>query len=111
VKASDILIPLGNTGKTVNLALPVLKDLHVHDRDGGTVHQPVVAMSFCIGDHAFTTNVTLKPRTTFTPPLVLGKADAAPFGTIDPSKKNTLREASCAAPAPALAATPPPAAH
>ncbi len=94
-------------GRTVNVALPVLKDLHVHDRDGGTVHQPVVAMSFCIGDHAFTTNVTLKPRTTFTPPLVLGKADAAQFGAIDPTKKNTLREASCAAPA----ATPAPAAH
>ena len=92
-------------GRTVNVALPVLKDLHVHDRDGGTVHQPVVAMSFCIGDHAFTTNVTLKPRTTFTPPLVLGKADAAQFGMIDPTKKNTLREASCAAPAPVPAAT------
>ena len=100
-------------GKTINLALPVLKDLHVHDRDGGTVHQPVVAMSFCIGDHAFSTNVTLKPRTSFTPPLVLGKADAAQFGAIDPTKKNTLREASCAAPAPTPPATaaPAPAAH
>ncbi|MFI4980569.1 MAG: RimK/LysX family protein [Nevskiales bacterium] len=96
-------------GKTINLALPVLKDQHVHDRDGGTVHQPVVAMSFCIGDHAFTTNVTLKLRGNYVPPLLLGKADAAQFGQIDPLKKNTVLEARCAPPA-AAAVTPPTAA-
>ena len=98
-------------GKTVNLALPVLKDQHVHDRDGGTVHQPVVAMSFCIGDHAFTTNVTLKLRTNYVPPLLLGKADAAQFGQIDPLKKNTMLEASCAPPAPVVSTAPTTAAH
>ena len=94
-------------GRSINLALPVLKDQHVHDRDGGTLHQPVVAMNFCIGDHAFGSNVTLKLRTSYTPPLLLSKADAAQFGAIDPLKKNTV-DANCAPPA---AATTTPAAH
>jgi len=97
------------TGKTVNLALPVLKDQHVHDRDGAVVHHPIVAMNFCIGNHAFSSNVTLEQRTTYTPPLILSKADAAQFAPIDPAKKNT-GDASCAAPA-APMTTAPAAAH
>ncbi len=97
-------------GHSVNLSLPVLKDQHVHDRDGGTLHQPVVAMNFCIGDHAFTSNVTLKLRSSYTPPLLLGKADAAQFGAIDAQKKNTV-DANCAPPPAPAAAAPAPPAH
>jgi len=84
-------------GRTLNLALPVLQDQHVRDRDGSVVHHPIVAMNFCIGTHAFGSNVTLEPRTGYTPPLVLSKADAAQFGPTDPLKKNT-GDANCAAP-------------
>ncbi len=90
-------------GKTVNLTLPALKDQHVRGRYGAVVHQPIVAMNFCIGTHAINTNVILKPRTSYTPPLVLSKADAAPFAPIDPLKKNT-GDANRAAPAPAVTA-------
>jgi len=83
-------------GRTVNVSLPLLQDQHVRDRDGGVVHHPIVAMNFCIGTHAFGSNVTLEPRTGYTPPLVLGKADAAQFGATDPLKKNTI-DAECAA--------------
>lgn len=91
------------TGRTVSVALPVLKDQHLKDRNGGVEHRPIVSMSFCIGDHAFTTTVVLINRENFTPPLLLGKADAAQFGAIDPLKKNT-GDPNCAP------ATPPPAA-
>jgi hypothetical protein len=90
------------TGKQVNLSLPVLKDQHVQERNGGVEHHPVVAMSFCIGDRDFSTNVVLLPRTTFTPPLELSKADAAPFAPVDPAKKLT-GDPSCTPPAPAAA--------
>ena len=76
-------------GRTISVALPVLKDQLVHDRDGGTDHQPTVAMNFCIGNVAFSSNVILELRTTFTPQLLLGKTEAAQFAPIDPQKKNT----------------------
>ncbi|HWY25439.1 MAG TPA: RimK/LysX family protein [Nevskia sp.] len=78
------------TGRTVNVALPVIQDQHIRDRSGAIDHRPIVAMSFCIGDHAFTTNVALQVRDNYNPPLLLGKADAAQFGTLDPQKKNTI---------------------
>jgi len=84
-------------GRTVNLALPVLKDQLVHDRDGGVDHQPTVAMSFCIGNVAFSSNVILELRTAFTPQLLPGKAEAAQFAPIDPQKKNT-GDPNCQAP-------------
>lgn len=95
-------------GKEVNLSMPVLKDEHIKDKNGGVEHHPLVSMRFCIGDRAFTTDVVLEPITTFTPPLELSKADAAPFGQIDPTKKYTA-DASCAKPQPAPAAAPAPA--
>ena len=98
------------SGRTVNLALRVLKDQHVRDRDGGVVHHPIVAMNFCIGSHAFSSNVTLEPRNSYTPPLVLSKADAAQFAPIDPTKKNT-GDANCAAPVAPAATAPVSAAH
>jgi hypothetical protein len=91
------------SGRTVDLALPVLKDQLVHERDGTTMHQPLVAMSFCIGTVSFSNNVILKPRLNFVPPLLLGKADAAVFAPIDPLKKNTGDPACAPPPAPATA--------
>lgn len=89
-------------GKEVNLVLPVLKDQHIRDRNGGTEHHPLVQMQFCIGDRAFGTDVVLEPITTFTPPLELSKADAAQFGTLEPTKKFT-GDPSCAPPKPPAA--------
>lgn len=77
-------------GRKVNVALPVMQDQHIRDRSGAIDHRPIVAMSFCIGSHALTTNVALQNRDNFNPPLLLSKADAAQFGTIDPQKKNTI---------------------
>ncbi len=77
------------TGKSVSLTLPVVKDQLVHESDGSTAHHPVVALNLCIGSVAFSSNVTLAPRTGYTPPLVLGKSDAARFAPIDPRKKYT----------------------
>jgi hypothetical protein len=91
-------------GKAVNLSLPVVKDQLVHDRDGGVAHHPIVAMNFCIGAVAFSSNVILEPRTSFTPPLLLGKADAAQFAPIDPLKKDGGEPNCQAAPAAASAA-------
>ena len=85
-------------GREVNLALPVLKDEHIKDKNGGVEHHPLVSMQFCIGDRAFTTDVVLEPISTFTPPLELGKTDAARFGPLDPAKKFTT-DASCPPPA------------
>jgi hypothetical protein len=93
-------------GKEVNLALPLLKDEHIKDKYGSIEHHPLVAMQFCIGDHAIATDVVLEPVTTFTPPLELSKAEAARFGQLDTAKKFTI-DASCAPAAPAApAATP-----
>jgi hypothetical protein len=86
------------SGRTVNLSLPVIQDQHLHDRSGSIDHRPIVAMSFCIGDHSFTTNVALEVRDNYKPPLQLSKADAAQFGTLDPLKKNTIYP-SCNGPA------------
>jgi hypothetical protein len=86
-------------GRTVSLSLPVLQDQHLRDRSGATDHRPIVSMGFCIGDHAFTTNVALQLRDNFNPQLLLGKADAAQFGALDPQKKNTI-DPGCTAPAP-----------
>jgi hypothetical protein len=91
-------------GKEVNLALPVLKDEHIKDRNGGTEHHPLVSMQFCIGDRSFTTDVMLEPITTFTPPLELSKADAAQFGAVDPAKKYTGDPSCPPPPKPAPAA-------
>jgi hypothetical protein len=85
-------------GKEMKLDLPIVQDQHIRERNGGTEHRPVVTMSFCIGDHLVTTNVTLVPRTAFTSPLQLGKEDAAQFGAIDPAKKHTV-DANCDTPA------------
>jgi hypothetical protein len=89
-------------GKEVNLTLPVVRDEHIHDRYGSVEHHPLVSMQFCIGDHAFNTDVVLEPITTFTPPLELSKADAAQFGAIDPTKKLT-GDPSCPPPQPPAA--------
>ncbi len=86
-------------GRMVSLSLPVLQDQHIRDRSGAIDHRPIVSMSFCIGDHAFTTNVALQLRDNFNPQLLLGKADAAPFGTLNPQKKNTI-DPGCAPAAP-----------
>ncbi len=83
-----------STGHTINMALPVIQDQHIRDRSGAIDHRPIVAMSFCIGDHAFTTNVALQVRDNYNPPLLLSKTDAAQFGTLDPQKKNTI-EPNC----------------
>jgi hypothetical protein len=82
------------SGRTVNLDLPVLQDQHKRDRTGAVEHRPIVQMTFCIGDHSFTTTVALQNREDYDPPLVLSKADAAQFGTLDPQKKNTM-DPSC----------------
>lgn len=95
-------------GKEVNLTLPVVRDEHIHDRYGSVEHHPLVAMQLCIGDHAFNTDVVLEPITTFTPPLELSKADAAQFGSIDPTRKLT-GDPSCPPPKPASAPAPAPA--
>jgi hypothetical protein len=81
-------------GKEVNLALPLLKDEHIKDKNGSVEHHPLVSMQFCIGDRALTTDVVLEPITTFTPPLELSKTEAAQFGTLDTAKKFTA-DASC----------------
>lgn len=78
------------SGRTVNLSLPVIQDQHLRDRSGAIDHRPIVAMTFCIGDRSFTTNVALQVRDNYNPPLLLSKADAAQFGTLDPQKKNTI---------------------
>lgn len=95
-------------GKEVNLTLPVVRDEHIHDRYGSVEHHPLVSMQFCIGDHAFNTDVVLEPITTFTPPLELSKADAAQFGPIDPTKKLT-GDPSCPPPKPPATPAPAPA--
>jgi hypothetical protein len=84
-------------GRSISLALPVIKDHLVRGRDGAVAHHPVVAIGFCIGTVAFTSNVFLEPRTTYTPQLLLGKADAAQFAPVDPQKKDT-GDPNCAAP-------------
>jgi hypothetical protein len=97
-------------GRMVSLSLPVLQDQHIRDRSGAIDHRPIVSMSFCIGDHAFTTKVALQTRDNFNPQLLLSKADAAQFGALDPQKKNTI-DPGCAAAAPTSPPAPKPAAQ
>ncbi|MDR3418238.1 MAG: RimK/LysX family protein [Nevskia sp.] len=87
-------------GHQISLALPIIKDQHLRDRNGGTEHRPVVTMSFCIGDRAFTTTVTLMTRTSYTPQLVLSKADAAQFAPLD-SQIQPAHHPACGRPTPA----------
>jgi hypothetical protein len=86
-------------GNEISLSLPIIKDQHQRDRNGAVDHRPVVSMGFCIGDRAFTTSVTLVPRTSYTPPLVLSKTDAAQITPMDPQKKLT-RHPECKEPEP-----------
>lgn len=86
-------------GKQVSYKLPVLRDVLIHrDRNGGTEHEPIVALELCIGDRDLPVEVGLRNRGDYTAPLVLGRPELARLGPVDVQKQFTV-EPGCAPPA------------
>lgn len=92
------------TLQQARLDKPILRDHEVRMRDGGVRHEPVVALDICIGSQHLTVPFVLRIRQHYTPPMVLGAAQIARLGTIDPKAK-FLHEPYCPTKIPAQAAS------
>lgn len=84
----------------------VQQDRKVALRDGGLRHEPVVSLSFCVGDHRFTAPVTLLLQRGYTPPMTLGAPQIAVLGHVDADARFE-HEPSCATAAPSASAPSP----
>lgn len=86
--------------KQVVLKEPVLRDLHVKARTGGIAHRPVVKLELCVGGTTLDTEVSVVERTSYVPPLVLGRPELARLGPVDTQKQFLAGDPSCKPPPP-----------
>lgn len=84
------------TLQQARLDKPMLHDHEVRMRDGSIRHEPVVALDICVGSQRLTVPFILRIRQHYTPPMVLGAAQVARLGSIDP-KASFLHEPDCPA--------------
>lgn len=85
----------------------VQQDRKIALRDGGLRHEPVVPLSFCVGDHRFTAPVALLLQQGYTPPMTLGAPQISVLGHVDAGAR-FLHEPSCATTVPVPSASAPP---
>ncbi|MBX6420614.1 MAG: ATP-dependent zinc protease [Nevskia sp.] len=84
-------------GQRVSLSRRVLRDQEIRLRNGGIEHRPLVALDLCLGQRRLHTEVDLRKRQGFTPPLVLGPSELAKLPRIDPARQYTS-DPACAPP-------------
>ncbi len=84
-------------GNHISVERQVLRDLKIRQRNGGVEHQPLIQLSFCLGDRVIDAKVTVSDRSDYTVPLVIGRSELDKLGAVDESRQFT-QNARCTAP-------------
>lgn len=84
-------------GNHVTLERPVLKDVRIKQKGGGTEHRPLVEVELCVGERIVKSRLSLSDRSGYTAPLLIGVSDLGQLGSVDVARQFT-HEPACKPP-------------